>query len=220
MNIIIIGFGRMGRSLAKKMIQRNHDVVAIDNNAGVFSNPLHKHERKVTQVVGMGFDRDTLIAAGIERAAAVAALTNSDETNALIARIAKDMFRVPSVVARTYDGRKAEIYNRLGIQTISSIDWGINLMAEMLESTSLNIVQSLGNGEVNIVRVKGNRLWQGKTVKDISVIGEINICAIKRDNKTFIPVEGTRIRLDDVLFLAVGVAANNKLKSLMGIPLV
>lgn len=217
MNIIIVGFGRLGRGLSWNLVKKGYNVTVIDKDEAVFTGTKHKQIESIQKIVGVGFDRDTLIQAGIEKAHALAALTTSDEANALIAKIAKDKFRVPKVVARSYDSGKSEIYNRLGIQTFATTEWGINLISEAFMPQSLDILYSLGNGEVNIVRVEATEHQEGRMVKDLSIIGEVEIISIKRDNKAMIPLSGTRIRKRDILYFTVVSTANEKLKKLIGL---
>jgi trk system potassium uptake protein TrkA len=74
-------------------------------------------------VTGIGFDRDRLREAGIERADAFAAVSSGDNSNILAARVARETFGVGTVVARIYDPRRAEVYQRLGIPTVASVPW-------------------------------------------------------------------------------------------------
>ena len=117
MKIIIIGCGRWGAGLARSLSQAGHTVTAVDKDSAAFERlgPAYKGQT----VVGLGSDRDVLIKAGIERADGLAAVTAGDETNIVVARMAKTVFRVPKVVARLYDPGKAEVYRRLGLQTIA-----------------------------------------------------------------------------------------------------
>ena len=130
MRIIIIGCGRMGAGLAQTLCQRGHTVTVVDRNAAAFDQLGPSFEGQT--VVGVGFDREVLLRAGIERADGLAAVTASDETNLVATRLARLMFRVPRAVARLYDPRKAGIYRRLGVQTITTTAWGIHRIAEQL----------------------------------------------------------------------------------------
>jgi len=135
MKIIIVGCGRVGSALTLDLSLRGHQVTVIDNDPLAFESLglAFKGEK----VVGVGFDREILIKAGIQKADALAAVTVSDEANVVAARIAKQVFRVPRVAARVYDPRKAEIYRRLGISTISPVAVGSARLAELLSYTNL-----------------------------------------------------------------------------------
>ena len=160
MKIIIIGCGRVGSGLARMLSNRDHQVTMIDSDPLSFER-LGKNYKGKT-VVGIGFDRQTLLDAGIEKADAFAAVTASDEANAVAARIAKNVFRVPRVAARIYDPRKADIYRRLGMQTISPVALGIVRMAELLSFSNLAVVDSLGSGEVKIVDIEVPPMLAGR----------------------------------------------------------
>jgi trk system potassium uptake protein TrkA len=151
MKVIILGCGRVGSGLAQVMGRRAHDVTVIDNDPATLERlgPAFKGRK----IVGVGFDREVLIDAGIQRADALAAVTASDEANVVSARLARQVFRVPRVVARVYDPGKAEIYRRFGLQTISPVSLRIDRLAEMLSFAHLNTVASLGSSEVDIVDV-------------------------------------------------------------------
>src|SRR5690349_3535005 len=146
MRLIIIGCGRMGAGLAQTLGQHGHKVTVVDADPAAFEQlgPAFTGQT----VVGVGFDREVLLQAGIERADGLAAVTASDEANVVAARLARLMFRVPRVVARLYDPRKAEIYRRLDIQTISTTTWGIHRIAELLGYSQLDAIVSLGSGAV------------------------------------------------------------------------
>jgi trk system potassium uptake protein TrkA len=215
MKVIIVGMGRMGTGLSLHLTKKGHQVTAIDTNPESFAG-LGK-DFTGTKIIGFGFDRDVLNQAKIDKVDAVVSCTESDEINAVIARVAKNIYRVPRVIARLYDARKAEIYRRLGIQTISTTTWGIERATEILSYNQLDSVYDMGNGKVNIVRNEVPAMMVGRSVNDITVIGEINVVSISRGNKTFIPTLGTLLEADDILYLSVNYTANDKLKSMFGL---
>ena len=214
MRILIIGCGRVGAGLAKTLMGRSHSITIIDKDPLAFDKLGAKFKGQT--VLGVGFDREVLLKAGIERADGVAAVTSSDEANVVASRIARDFFHVPRVVARLYDVRQAEIYRRLGIHTIAPTGWGINRIADLLLYSPLETVFGLGSGEVELVAAEVPRLMVGKTVRDLTVVGEIHIVSITRANKTFLPTLGTIFREEDLLYLAVLTTSTNRLKELLG----
>jgi len=153
--------------------------------------------------------------AGIQRADAFAAVTASDEANVVAARLAKNVFRVPRVVARVYEPRKAEIYRRFGLQTISPISLGAERLAELITYSDLDTVFSLGSSEVDIVDLEIPPHLVGRAVKDLTAPGEVHVVAITRAGKTFLPNPGVAFQADDLVHLAVLVAASDRLKSLI-----
>jgi trk system potassium uptake protein TrkA len=214
MKIIVIGCGRVGVGLVKTLVGRGHSVNVVDKDPLAFENLGDKFKGRTIE--GIGFDRDVLLKAEIERADGLAAVTASDEANVVAARIARDIFHVPRVVARLYDVRQAEIYKRLGIQTIAPTGWGINRIADLLLYSPLETVLSLGSGDVELVQVEAPQLLVGKTVRDLTVVGEIHLVSITRANKTFLPTLGTIFREEDLLHLAVLTTSSNRLKELLG----
>jgi trk system potassium uptake protein TrkA len=214
MKIIIIGCGRVGAGLARNLSERGHAVIAVDKDPSAFDGLGSTFKGQT--VTGVGFDRDVLLRAGIERADGLAAVTKSDEVNAVTARLARQFFCVPQVVARLHEPRKAEIYRRLGIQTISPVAWGINRIAELVCHSRLDTILSLGDGEVDVVEAEIPPLLVGRTVHELTVPSELAVLAITRGGKSFIPTLGTTFQAGDLVHLSVLATAADRLKKLLG----
>lgn len=215
MKVIIVGLGRMGTGLALSLIKKGHRVTVIDSNKEAFKGL--GSDFLGTKVVGIGFDRDVLNRARIDQVDAVVSCTASDEANVVIARIARNIYRVPHVIARLYDFSKADLYRRIGIQTISTTAWGIERANELLTYHQLDNVSELGNGNVNVVRIEVPALLVGHTVRELTAVGEIQVVGVSRGNKTFIPTNGTVFEAEDVLYIAAMASATRKLKSMLGL---
>jgi trk system potassium uptake protein TrkA len=215
MRIIIVGCGRMGAALAQDLLRRGHGVAVVDRDPAAFERLVPWFSGDT--VVGIGFDRTVLLQAGIERADGLAAVTDSDEANVVTARAARQFFRVPKVVARLYDPRKAEIYRRLGVQTISQVTWAVNRVVELLCYSHLETLLSLGSGEVDMVESEVPHLLVGRPVSELTVPGEVLVVAVSRHGKTFIPTLSTEMREGDMIHLAILAASGERLKALMGL---
>ena len=215
MKTIIVGCGRMGSGLAKKLESQGVEVTIIDTSSDTFLQLGPDFKGK--KIVGIGFDQDVLNQAKISMVDSVVACTNNDETNALVARIAQNIYRVPKVIARLYDAHKAEIYHSLGIQTISTTSWGIGRAVEILNYSELDSLLSLGDGQVSIIRYETPILLEGRTMNDVSMLGEVRIVAMKRGSETMIPSLSTQLKAGDVLYIAVLASAKNHLLSLLGL---
>jgi trk system potassium uptake protein TrkA len=215
MRIIIIGCGRLGSVLAQTLSMRGHAVTAVDNDPASFERlgPAFKGQT----VLGVGFDRDLLLQAGIERADGLAAVTTSDDTNVVTARLARLVFRVPRVVARVYDPRKAEIYRRLGLQTISPVSLGSDLLVELLTFSQLKTILSLGSGEVGLVEAEVPPLLVGRAATALTIPGEVHLVAVSRSSKTFLPTPATVFQQGDLIHLAVLAASTERLEALLGL---
>ena len=125
-----MGCGRVGSTLALSLERQGHDVAIIDSNSAAFRRLGPSFEGK--RVTGLGFDRDTLIEAGVEHAYAFAAVSSGDNSNILAARVARETYGVEHVVARIYDPGRAAIYQRLGIPTVGTVRWTSDQMLRRL----------------------------------------------------------------------------------------
>jgi trk system potassium uptake protein TrkA len=215
MKIIIVGSGRMGSGLAHELSITGHDITIIDSDSNSFYRLGKNFKGKAIQ--GIGFDRDILIEAGIERADAIAALTSNDEANAVIARMSREIFKVPKVVAGLTDNHKADIYKKLGIQVVSPIEWGIKRAVDIIAYSTLHTVYSIGEGRVDIKIIDLPMILEGHKVRELNVQGEVKVIALTRNNQTIIPTEETIMRYGDQVYVSVEVNSNSKLKSLLGI---
>ncbi|MGE5222744.1 MAG: potassium channel family protein [Omnitrophica WOR_2 bacterium] len=214
MKVIIMGCGRVGEQLARLMVNEEHDVIVVDPDP--VSLERLGPEFKGRKVRGIGFDRNVLLDAGIQEADAFAAASPSDNANIVAARIARNVFGVPRVVARLYDPRRAEIYRRLGLITISSSTWGAERIRELLIHSDLDPVLTYGSGEVSLVSFETPPQLVGRMVRNIEIISEISVIAITRQGRAFIPISGTEFRSGDIIHLAVLASAMDRFKTLIG----
>jgi trk system potassium uptake protein TrkA len=120
-HVVIVGCGRVGSTLGRELTAAGHTAAVIDRKPEAFSRLGESFTGQ--KITGIGFDREVLIEAGIERAGALASVTNGDNSNILIARVAREEFGIERVVARIYDPKRAEIYERLGIATVATVKW-------------------------------------------------------------------------------------------------
>jgi trk system potassium uptake protein TrkA len=215
MKVIIVGCGRAGAELALQLLQDGHDITVVDKDPKAFYR-LGEGFKGET-VTGIGFDRDVLIRAGVQRADALAAFTDGDNTNIITARVARNVFRVPKVVARLYDPRRAEIYQRLGLQTVSSTAWGVNRAIQLLIHPDLHVAATLGNGDVEVVELEVPSHWVSRTLNNANVPGEISVVALTRKDKTIIPTLGTVFQEGDRVAIAVLVSSRGRLEDLMAL---
>jgi trk system potassium uptake protein TrkA len=215
MNVIIMGCGRVGEQLVRLMITEGHQVVVIDQDAAALARL--GPDFKGRTVRGVGFDRDVLIKAGIREADAFAATSSSDNANIVAARIARNVFGVPRVVTRLYDPRRAEIYKRLGLVTISSTTWGAERIRELLTQSELDPTLSFGNGEVSLIVLETPPQLVGRLVRNITVPGEVNVAAVVRDGRAFIPIGGTEFQSRDMIHFIILSASMDRFKNMVGL---
>ena len=213
MRVIIGGCGRVGALLANQFSASGHDVVVIDKDARTFRR-LGKGFAGET-LRGMVFDREVLEKAQIKVADAFVAVTSGDNSNVVSATIAREIYRVPKVVARIFDPRRAEIYRRLGIQTVSSVAWASNEIQSLVMHAHMVRDVSLGGGEVQLVRVSIPPRLAGRVVADLSSPGEILPVAMVRAGSSFMPTSHEVFREGDVVEVAVITSAMNRLEGMI-----
>jgi trk system potassium uptake protein TrkA len=215
MKIIIIGCGRMGAGLARVLGASGHVLTVVDRD-GAALEQLDPSFRGQT-IVGTGFDQGVLLTAGIEHADGLAAVTNSDDTNVVVARLGRLVFKVPRVVARLYDPFKAEIYRRLGVQVVAPVSWAIQRLADLLSYSELDAILGLGSGEVEIVEIQVPALLVGRKVNAVAVAGEVQVVALSRKGKTFLPSLETVFQRDDTVHIAVLTASAARLRAVLAL---
>ena len=212
MRVIIGGCGRVGAQLATKLAFEKHEVVVIDKNVNAFKR-LSKGFDGMT-VRGMVFDRDVLEHAGADRSDAYVAVTSGDNSNVVSATIAREIYRVPKVVARIFDPRRAEIYRRLGIQTVSSVTWAANEISQLVLYSHLVRDLALGDGEVQLVKISIPPRIVGRTIADVTMPGEVMPFAIVRAGRSFIPASHEAFHEGDIVEVAVLASAMDKFQQM------
>src|SRR3954470_3707043 len=158
-----MGCGRVGASLANGLARIGHEVAVIDRDGTAFHrlSPEFPGER----VLGMGFDRDVLLRSGIEGAGAFAAVSSGDNSNIISARVARETFGVERVVARIYDAKRAEVYERLGIPTVATVRWTADrMLRHILPEASPELFRD-PTSTVSIVEVQVHQDWVGRPLR-------------------------------------------------------
>jgi len=215
MKFIIIGCGRMGSGLARILTSHGHTITVVDKDRAAVERLEQSFQGR--KIIGNGLERGVLLEAGIERTDGLAAVTNSDEANVVVARLARLFFQVPRVVARLYDPGKVEVYQRLGVQIVAPVPWAVNRFAELLSYSELEPVLSLGNGEVEIVEIEVPPLLIGRKVSAVTVPGEVYVIALGRGGKAFLPTPETVFQRDDSVHMAVSASSIERLRAMLGL---
>jgi trk system potassium uptake protein len=213
MNALVLGCGRVGAGVARELASRGAEVVVVD----LVMQELDRLGEGFPgrKVGGSILDRTVLTQAGIERSDAVAVVTGDDQTNAAVGLAARRIFRVPKVVARLYDPRTAEVYQRLGIRTLAPVTWGIQRIADLVTATNVTSTASLGAGGVEMVEVEIPALLDGRPAGELHVDGEIQLVALTRHGRTTLATPASRLEVGDLAHLAVGVASLGRLETLL-----
>ncbi len=197
MRVIIMGNGRVGSELAINLLEGGHDVTVIDKNPeAFFKYPPGDGARTF---VGLGFDRDVLERAGITEADAFVAVSSGDNSNIVSARVALERYQVPKVVARIYDPRRAEIYEKLNIPTVATTKWGVKQIQLMLLHDRSELREAIGGGDLLRMRVPTPAHLVGKSPTSINVPGKLLVVGISRGGGGFIPTDDSTLQEGDYL---------------------
>jgi trk system potassium uptake protein TrkA len=164
-HVVIMGCGRVGATLAERLDSSGHSVAVIDQDPDAFRRLDDDFGGR--QVTGLGFDRDALVQAGIEDAFAFAAVSSGDNSNIIAARVARETFSVDRVVARIYDPRRAEVYQRLGIPTVATVRWTAEQTLSRIMPGSAEPDLTDASGSVSVVRVEPHVGWVGRSLTSI-----------------------------------------------------
>lgn len=201
MHIVIAGCGRVGRQLTANLSQQGHTVSIIDKDPAAFEKLPPGFEGQT--LVGMVFDRETMEAAGISDAGAFIAVTNGDNSNIVSARVAKEHFKIDKVVARIYDPRRAEIYQRLGISTVATVRWAASEIYDLLFHGIEHAELAIGNGDMVLLRVEIPGHLAGKVASTLDEPERSMVVAIDRMGTASIPDPRTTFQEGDIAHVIV-----------------
>ncbi|HRC41923.1 potassium channel family protein [Nostocoides sp.] len=197
MHFVIMGCGRVGASLARALERRDHDVAVIDQDDSAFTRLGPGFEGRT--VTGIGFDRDTLLEAGIKQAYAFAAVSSGDNSNILAARVARETFGVEHVVARIYDPGRAEIYQRLGIPTVATVKWTSDQMLRRLLPQGHLPELTDPSGKIVVAEVAVDPAWIGQPLSAIEAATGTRVAYYTRLGEGLLPKTETILQEGDLI---------------------
>ncbi len=195
-----MGCGRVGSALAMSMQKRGHDVAIIDRDQSAFVRLSPDFAGRT--ITGVGFDREILVKAGIEHADAFAAVSSGDNSNIISARVARETFDVERVVARIYDAKRAEVYERLGIPTVATVPWTTERFVSALgETTTMEWRDP--SGSLAIAQIDVDDSWIGISVGKFQEQTGARVAFLSRVGRPVLPEARTVLQQDDVVYGAV-----------------
>ena len=201
MHVVVVGCGRVGSGLAVELARQGHGVAILDKLPRAFRRLPAGWPG--TTVVGSGFDRHDLDRAGASTAGALAAVTSGDNSNILTARIARENYGIVNVVARIYDPKRAEIYQRLGIPTVATVPWTIDQVLRRLLPETVTGEWSDPSGQLVLVEHQLPDTWAGKRLHDLGLAGRATLVAVTRAGVPRLDVAAMVGQEGDVLHVAV-----------------
>lgn len=216
MHIVIMGCGRVGSSLARALERRGHSVAVIDLVQDSFRRLGPEFQGKT--VKGVGFDRQVLIRAGIQRADGFAAVSSGDNSNILAARVVRETFQVTNVVARIYDQGRAEVYERLGIPSVATVRWAADQVLRRLLPSGSEPQWRDPSGTVRLIEVHVDPTWVGTLVVAMEAAARCRIPFLMRFGTGLVPDDHTVFQDGDLIYAAVTQDQVNDVEDILGAP--
>ncbi|MEW6094868.1 MAG: NAD-binding protein [Chloroflexota bacterium] len=198
MNMIVVGCGRLGSELAYRLFNDGHQVTVVDSVEQSFERL--KPDFRGRTVTGEALSKELLERAGADKADGLAAVTNSDTLNAVVAHTARTIYKIPNVVVRNYDPNLRPVLEAFGLQIVSSTAWGAQRIEEMLGGAAVRMVFSAGNGEVEVYELVVPQHWNGRSLGDLlGSSGGYLPAALTRAGRSFLPAANTLLETGDLL---------------------
>ena len=201
MHVVIMGCGRVGSALARGLETLDHSVAIIDRDAAAFRRL--SPDFGGTKVTGVGFDRDTLVEAGIERAHAFAAVSSGDNSNIIAARVARETFGLENVVARIYDARRAAVYQKLGIPTVATVRWTADQVIRRLLPEGVATEWRDPSGRVVLAEVSYSPAWVGQRVSRLEQACGARVALLTRLGEGMLPHVDSVVQEGDLVHLCL-----------------
>ncbi|MCT1619743.1 potassium channel family protein [Janibacter hoylei] len=201
MHFVIMGCGRVGASLARSLERIGHDVAVVDQDPAAFRRLGSEFSGR--RVAGVGFDRDTLLQAGIEGAYAFAAVSSGDNSNILAARVARETFGVEHVVARIYDPDRAQVYQRLGIPTVATVRWTADQVLRRMLPQGQASEMTDASGRLVVAEIQVSHAWVGRRLSTIEEATGARVAYITRLGEGILPGPDTVHQEGDLVHLVI-----------------
>jgi trk system potassium uptake protein TrkA len=200
-HVVVVGCGRVGSGLAATLEAQGHSIAVIDRRPEAFRRL--PEDFKGHKVLGVGFDRSRLQEAGIDQAGALAAVTNGDNSNIVVARVAREAFQIERVVARIYDQRRAAIYERLGIPTVATVQWAIERTLRRILPDTGGVEWIDPSAKICLVERPVPEGWAGSPMLDLEMPGTARLAGLTRLGMSLIPTPGLVAQEGDVVWVTV-----------------
>ena len=200
MHVVVMGCGRVGSAIARRLEEIGLSVAVIDQDPEAFRRLGPEFAGR--QVTGLGFDRQTLLDAGIDSAGAFAAVSSGDNSNIISARVARETFGVQHVVARIYDSKRAEVYERMGIPSVATVPWTVNRLLRELLSVKVSELWREPTGQVLLMRVTVTDVWVGRRLSELEVASGARAAWLVRYGEAQLPTAATVLQDGDQLVVA------------------
>jgi trk system potassium uptake protein len=213
-HMIVVGCGRVGSAIARELSEGGHDVVVIDRRSDAFRRLGDDFVGRT--LTGIGFDRELLTAAGITADSAVMAVTSGDNSNILIARVARETFGVQRVVARIYDPRRALVYERLGIPTVATVALTTTRVLRTVLPHGSEVEWAEPSSSFVLVERRVPAAAAGRSVADVEAAGG-RVCLLARSGRARLPEPMLLLQEDDLVHVMVASADIDTIDDVLGL---
>jgi len=200
-HVVVVGCGRVGSGLAATLEAQGHSIAVIDRKPEAFRRLPEDFQGRT--ILGVGFDRSRLLKAGIEQAGALAAVTNGDNSNIVVARVAREAFQIDRVVARIYDQRRAAIYERLGIPTVATVQWAIERTLRRILPDSGGVEWIDPSAKICLIERPVPSAWAGTSLLELELPGTARLAGLTRLGLSLVPTPGLVAQEGDVVWVSV-----------------
>jgi trk system potassium uptake protein TrkA len=214
MHVVIMGCGRVGSSLARSLVERGHTVGIIDQNPKAFRRLGPDFDE--TTVRGVGFDREVLAKAGINRADAFVSVSSGDNSNIIAARVARENYGVPNVIARIYDPQRASVYERLGIPTVATVRWTADRLLRHLLPEEQQPLWRDPTATLSMVEIVCDEGWYGMALAALEQATGHRVAYVTRFGRATLPTPSTVLQDGDQVYMLVADGDETKIREIAG----
>jgi trk system potassium uptake protein TrkA len=198
MNVIIVGCGRVGASLAKVLDTPENTVVIVDNDPDAFARLGGECQGRT--VVGTGFDEKVLLDAGVDEADAFAAVTGRDNVNLMASEVARRLYDVPHVITRLIDPNRMDLYQRLGLDYVCDTEYVSENISSKIRARQAHHIDTFGDYEVLTFLLNTETVLH---VRDLEDLGEIDVSLFEHDGDTYLAEPGMFLHDGDAVLAVV-----------------
>ncbi|MCX7709942.1 MAG: TrkA family potassium uptake protein [Clostridia bacterium] len=197
MHIIIIGCGKVGSKFAQVLSEEGHDVVIIDSDPHAFKEIQHGFNG--ITITGVPIDQDVLKQAGIETCDALAAVTPDDNVNIMACQVAKEIFKVPKVLARIYNPAREQVFHQFGLETICPTNITVDVIRSIVLGESGVTNHTIGSNVFSFKHEKVPKSCEGKKLADIKLKDNAMIFGVVQSGGFVFANPGIKLGKDDIL---------------------
>lgn len=201
MNIIIIGCGKVGSRIAQVLSDDGHDVVVVSNDRDEFK--ALKHDFDGITVTGVPIDQDILKQAGIESADALAAVTPDDNVNIMACQVAREIFKVPRVIARIYNPEREQVFHHFGLDTICPTNLTVDILRSKILGEPEDSSHYVISGETfTFKREPVGAEYEGKKLGSVKLKKNSQVFGVIHNGNFGFPNPGMKLTRGDILIMS------------------